>query len=165
MSSNTSDTSSGSSNSNSHGLLIAGVILGLFGAIGVGIIIWWTRRMKPKVPYEEDEPSKTQFQAGDDSRAHSRSTSISTRLALSSLPSASIASNRKSSAALASKITPFNPSSSSLDLHGTAPRFIHTPGANMRIATRLSNGVWQFSEPQRGFLGQVRTVLYSRMLY
>ncbi|THU78685.1 hypothetical protein K435DRAFT_876361 [Dendrothele bispora CBS 962.96] len=33
--------------------------------------------------------------------------------------------------------------------YGEGPRFVHTPGQNMRIATRLENGVWVFSDPKR----------------
>ncbi|KAK7471956.1 hypothetical protein VKT23_000063 [Stygiomarasmius scandens] len=40
--------------------------------------------------------------------------------------------------------------------YGEGPRFVHTPGQNMRVATRLENGVWVFSDPKRrrGNLGQ-----------
>ncbi|KAE9383920.1 hypothetical protein BT96DRAFT_1008628 [Gymnopus androsaceus JB14] len=101
------------------------MILGILGAIGVGLILWWTMRMKPKVPYEEEAIS-------------TRRTNITRK-------------SKSLHLANAPKITPFNPLTSQ-DVAG--PCFVHTPETNMRIATRLSNGIWQFSEPQRGLLGQ-----------
>ncbi|KAE9395400.1 hypothetical protein BT96DRAFT_154403 [Gymnopus androsaceus JB14] len=137
-------SNSGSNSGDSKRLVITGVILGILGAIGVGLILWWTMRMKPKVPYEE-EASEPASRPQSKSQSHSRTTSISTRRTNITRKSKSL------HLANAPKITPFNPLTSQ-DVAG--PRFVHTPGTNMRIATRLSNGIWQFSEPQRGLLGQ-----------
>ncbi|KAJ7166413.1 hypothetical protein C8R43DRAFT_194543 [Mycena crocata] len=32
------------------------------------------------------------------------------------------------------------------------PRFVHTPGTNMRIATRRSDGAWEFADPRAPFM-------------
>ncbi|KAJ8518641.1 hypothetical protein ONZ45_g4323 [Pleurotus djamor] len=42
----------------------------------------------------------------------------------------------------AARITPFG------SIGGEAPRFVHAPGANMRVATRRSDGGWHFSDPR-----------------
>ncbi|KAJ3904717.1 hypothetical protein F5879DRAFT_45844 [Lentinula edodes] len=152
-SSSSFDTDSG----NSHRLAITGAVLGVFGIIGVGIILWWTLRMKPKVPYEEEAPSTpvprpSPHTASGSGVADALRRSLTLNRSLSNDIGRSKSSNLNRNKSLAAKITPFNPDAT---IEGDGPRFVHTPGANMRIATRLSNGVWQFSEPVRGALGQM----------
>ncbi|KAK0221205.1 hypothetical protein EDD85DRAFT_264305 [Armillaria nabsnona] len=49
---------------------------------------------------------------------------------------------------IASRITPFGAPG------GETPQFVHTPGSNMRIANRRSDGVWTFSNPRAPFTPQ-----------
>ncbi|PBK90399.1 hypothetical protein ARMGADRAFT_297065 [Armillaria gallica] len=49
---------------------------------------------------------------------------------------------------IASRITPFGAPG------GETPQFVHTPGSNMRIANRRSDGVWTFSDPRAPFTPQ-----------
>ncbi|KAK0212086.1 hypothetical protein DFS33DRAFT_1278959 [Desarmillaria ectypa] len=46
---------------------------------------------------------------------------------------------------IASRITPFGAPG------GETPQFVHTPGSNMRIANRRSDGAWTFSDPRTPF--------------
>ncbi|KAF9044743.1 hypothetical protein BDZ89DRAFT_1127780 [Hymenopellis radicata] len=50
---------------------------------------------------------------------------------------------------LASRITPY--ASRELNPGGDEPRFVHTPGKDMRIATRGPDGAWVFSAPMKDF--------------
>ncbi|KAJ3835424.1 hypothetical protein F5878DRAFT_309581 [Lentinula raphanica] len=144
------------SGSNSHRLAAAGAVLGVLGIIGIGLIIWWTVKMKPKVPYEEEAPATPvppQMHANESSGSSPGiADALRRSLTLNGGGLGRSKSDLSQSKSLAAKITPFNPDSTT---DGDGPRFVHTPGANMRIATRLSNGVWQFSEPVRGALGQI----------
>ncbi|KAJ3748307.1 hypothetical protein DFH05DRAFT_549936 [Lentinula detonsa] len=148
------------SGSNSHQLAVLGAVLGVFGIIGVGIILWWTIKMKPKVPYEEEArsaPAPSQMHVNSSTGnsygvADALRRSLTLNRSLNSGTGRSKSDGLKRNKSLAAKITPFNPDATS---DGDGPRFVHTPGSNMRIATRLSNGVWQFSEPVRGALGQM----------
>ncbi|KAJ3851990.1 hypothetical protein EV368DRAFT_82983 [Lentinula lateritia] len=160
-SSSSFDTDSG----NSHRLAITGAVLGVFGIIGVGIILWWTLRMKPKVPYEEEAPStpvprSSPHTASGSGVADALRRSLTLNGSLSNDVGRSKSSTLNRNKSLAAKITPFNPDAT---IEGDGPRFVHTPGTNMRIATRLSNGVWQFSEPVRGALGQFYIGYFGQM--
>ncbi|KAJ4471417.1 hypothetical protein J3R30DRAFT_3407791 [Lentinula aciculospora] len=147
------------SGSNSHKLAVTGAVLGVFGIIGIGIILWWTIKMKAKIPYGEEPPStpvqrlQTSNSPGaGQGMADALRRSLTLNRSMSSGLGQSKSSSLNRNKSLAAKITPFNPDATT---DGDGPRFVHTPGANMRIATRLSNGVWQFSEPVRGALGQI----------
>ncbi|KAJ7579231.1 hypothetical protein C8J56DRAFT_339967 [Mycena floridula] len=51
-------------------------------------------------------------------------------------------SRRWSHEGLATRITPFGSRAPE------TPRYVHTPGADMRIATRRADGVWEFGDPR-----------------
>ncbi|KAF5344744.1 hypothetical protein D9758_015293 [Tetrapyrgos nigripes] len=250
-SSSSSSTDPNADNGRSHKLLVVGLILGFFGVIIIGVILYWTKRMnlveRRKYMERLDEPrptttspskrrgSPSKMEAerkeglarnGSTSSTSSqpqtqnqrvptrqkslgRSLSTSTRHLLRSastsstnllssssnlLRSASSSSTNllrsktfakaKESNSLAAKITPFSLTDGNygshtnlpgqlddhlregtgggdpgaIDGYGHGPRFIHTPGENMRIASRLENGVWMFSDPKRtrgGLLGNM----------
>ncbi|KAG7091515.1 hypothetical protein E1B28_010543 [Marasmius oreades] len=153
MSSTPTPTTTRTAESSDRRLLITGLTLGLIGLIAVFIIIYWTLRLKipQSIPTLADPESLPTRRSSPKSALNSSSSSSSkggnlVRKATTTLSSFSNNLNtRHNKLNFPAKITPFG--SSNDDQHSQKPKFIHIPGQNMRIATRLPNGAWTFSEP------------------
>ncbi|KAH8806821.1 hypothetical protein DL96DRAFT_598726 [Flagelloscypha sp. PMI_526] len=107
--------------------LTAGIVLGVFGIIGVAIILFWVYRMKK--PQSDGSPSEsgksgyafTGFGNGAKSANHQ-----------------GVKTQQKNTT---TQVTPF-----SFAANGDGPVYGHEPGSNMRIASRRSNGIWIFHD-------------------
>ncbi|KIY61421.1 hypothetical protein CYLTODRAFT_447710 [Cylindrobasidium torrendii FP15055 ss-10] len=104
-----------------HRLLMAGLIMAVLGIVLVGVIMYCTRRFQKKKAAEAEA-------AGEADK------SIETL----------------ESGHPARRITPFW-ASTQVNPAGDGPRFVHVPGADMRIALRRDDGSWQFESPRAGF--------------
>lgn len=125
-------------------LLVAGVILAIAGAITIGVIVLFVLRMKTRSRLIQPETGTRK----DDTSKHRRYGSKGLRALTMDHP--------------ASQITPFGSpggetprfrASSHLCFLGMRSHFWtdHTPGENMRIATRRSDGVWTFGDHRAPF--------------
>ncbi|KAK7052875.1 hypothetical protein VNI00_004195 [Paramarasmius palmivorus] len=117
-------------------MLIAGLVLGFLGLIAVGIIIFWTLRLKAPQFYTLEDPEHSSSSPSDDGGVKRH---ISVKAGLKRKATGKLLDRNH----IAAKITPFGSN-------------VHTPGENMRIASRLPNGAWQFSEPNAGVLTSER---------
>ncbi|ESK85480.1 hypothetical protein Moror_10117 [Moniliophthora roreri MCA 2997] len=107
-----------------HRMLIAGLVLGFLGIIAVGIIVFWTLRLK--IPSESYSPETLTTSTSNIQRQASMKSSLKRKATGRLLDRNHIAA----------KITPFG--------HDTSQDA--RTGENMRIATRLPNGAWSFTE-------------------
>ncbi|KAF9257907.1 hypothetical protein L218DRAFT_770062 [Marasmius fiardii PR-910] len=146
-------------------LVVAGVTLGLIGLIAVSIILYWTFHLKvpgsvPTLSDPEAYPSsKDKSSPPSSSAAKGKGAGGLVRKATKTLHSfnnhtlnaldalGGNARYKKTDYNSSAKITPFGASNDEETPDGHKPKFIHIPGQNMRIATRMPNGAWTFSEP------------------
>ncbi|KAL0565262.1 hypothetical protein V5O48_016761 [Marasmius crinis-equi] len=127
--------------------------LAVIGVIAIAFIIWWTYHLKipnGMVTLKDMENAAPEPPPKHRRRGPSISGAVAlggglVRKATTKLLSSSGAGPSTSRRELAAKITPFGSSASREE--EDKPRFVHIPGQNMRIATRLPTGAWTFSEP------------------
>ncbi|TFK50813.1 hypothetical protein OE88DRAFT_1659901 [Heliocybe sulcata] len=95
-----------------------GISLGVLGFLVIVGIIFWVLRLRRRARGVQDATSLTDR----NHQKYLRHTDVDERHP-------------------ANRVIPFGAPG------GETPRFTHTPGANMRIATRRSDGAWDFIEP------------------